>query len=200
MPPETAFIAGSIALLAISAVHVSSVDAVIRELDWRTLLFLACTFCLVQAVTNTGLLQTLSLQLYEWFGAQLKVVSMNLLAGVGLLSSVLANTPVVAASITMVKGYLVAAEVVPEAALSPRFQRVAAGDLAGVRRDDVRRYPRRQRNADRRGRQSRRDRRRRAARRESHVHDVAALRLRRSRSRNCAVSALYVLGLFAVLG
>ena len=121
VPPETAFIAGSIALLAISAVRVSSVDAVIRELDWRTLLFLACTFCLVQAVTNTGLLQTLSLQLYEWFGAELKVVSMNLLAGVGLLSSVLANTPVVAASITMVKGYLVAAEVVPEAALSHGF-------------------------------------------------------------------------------
>ena len=121
VPPETAFIAGSIALLAISAVRVSSVDAVIRELDWRTLLFLACTFCLVQAVTNTGLLQTLSLQLYEWFGAELKVVSMNLLAGVGLLSSVLANTPVVAAAITMVKGYLVAAEVVPEAALSHGF-------------------------------------------------------------------------------
>ncbi len=121
VPPETAFIAGSLALLAISAVRVSSVDNVIRELDWRTLIFLAATFCLVQAVTNTGLLQTLSLQLYGWFGAQLDVVSMNLLAGVGLLSSVLANTPVVAAAIVMVKGYLVAAEVVPEAALSNGF-------------------------------------------------------------------------------
>lgn len=121
VPPETAFIAGSLALLAISAVRVSSVDNVIRELDWRTLIFLAATFCLVQAVTNTGLLQTLSLKLYGWFGAQLDVVSMNLLAGVGLLSSVLANTPVVAAAVVMVKGYLVAAEVVPEAALSNGF-------------------------------------------------------------------------------
>ncbi|HET6471005.1 MAG TPA: SLC13 family permease, partial [Pseudomonadales bacterium] len=116
VPPETAFIAGSVALLAIGAVHVTSVDQVIRELDWRTLIFLACTFCLVQAVTNTGLLQSLSLQLYAWFGAELKVVAINLLGGVGLLSSVLANTPVVAASITMVKGYLVAAEIVPDAA------------------------------------------------------------------------------------
>jgi len=121
VPPETAFIAGSVALLAIGAVHVSSVDQVIRELDWRTLIFLSCTFCLVQAVTNTGLLQSLSLQLYEWFGAELKVVAMNLLGGVALLSSVLANTPVVAASITMVKGYLVAAEVVPDAALGQGF-------------------------------------------------------------------------------
>ena len=85
VPPATAFIAGSLALLVISAVQVSSVDAVFRELDWRTLLFLACTFCLVQAVTNTGLLQSLSLQLYAWFGAELKVVSMYLLAGVGLV-------------------------------------------------------------------------------------------------------------------
>ncbi|HTO57616.1 MAG TPA: SLC13 family permease [Pseudomonadales bacterium] len=121
VPPETAFIAGSVALLAIGAVRVSTVDQVIRDLDWRTLIFLCCTFCLVQAVTNTGLLQSLSLQLYEWFGNHLKVVSMNLLAGVGLLSSVLANTPVVAASITMVKGYLVAAEIVPDAALGTGF-------------------------------------------------------------------------------
>ena len=54
-------------------------------------------------------------------GASAKAVSMNLLAGVGLLSSVLANTPVVAASVTMVKGYLVAAEVVPESALGHGF-------------------------------------------------------------------------------
>jgi Na+/H+ antiporter NhaD/arsenite permease-like protein len=121
VPPATAFIAGSLALLAISAVRINSVDQVIRELDWRTLIFLACTFCLVQAVTNTGLLQTLSLKLYGWFGAELKPISMYLLTGVGLLSSVLANTPVVAASITMVKGYLVAAELVPEAALGGTF-------------------------------------------------------------------------------
>jgi len=121
VPPETAFIAGSVALLAISAVRVNSVENVIRELDWRTLIFLCCTFCLVQAVTNTGLLQALSLQLYGWFGARLTIVALNLLGGVGALSSVLANTPVVAASITMVKGYLVAAEVVPDAALAQGF-------------------------------------------------------------------------------
>ena len=127
VPPTTAFIAASVALLAIGAARVSSVETIIRELDWRTLIFLACTFCLVQAVTNTGLLQTLSLQLYEWFGADLKLVSMNLLAGVALMSSVLANTPVVAASITMLKSYLVAAEVVPDAAL---FQGFTAWPLA----------------------------------------------------------------------
>jgi len=65
--------------------------------DWKTLVFLAAIFCLVQAFTKTGLLQGLSLQLYAWFGANLTRVALLLLGGIGALSSLLANTPVVAA-------------------------------------------------------------------------------------------------------
>ena len=46
-----------------------------------------------------------------------------------LLSSLLANTPVVAASILMIKGYLVAAEIVPEVAMSPQFDDWPAATL-----------------------------------------------------------------------
>jgi Na+/H+ antiporter NhaD/arsenite permease-like protein len=44
-----------------------------------------------------------------------------MIAGIGVLSSLLANTPVVAASLVMIKGYLVAASVVPEMALAPGY-------------------------------------------------------------------------------
>jgi len=44
-----------------------------------------------------------------------------ILAGVGMLSSVVANIPVVAAALVMTKGYLVAAEAVPEMALATGF-------------------------------------------------------------------------------
>jgi len=40
---------------------------------------------------------------------------------IALASSVLANTPVVAAAILLIKGYLVVAEIVPELALGPTF-------------------------------------------------------------------------------
>jgi Na+/H+ antiporter NhaD/arsenite permease-like protein len=46
---------------------------------------------------------------------------MATIASIGFLSSLLANTPVAAASIVLVKGYLVATEIVPDAALSARF-------------------------------------------------------------------------------
>jgi Na+/H+ antiporter NhaD/arsenite permease-like protein len=121
VPPTVAIIAASLALLVIYGAKVESVERVIHDIDWKTLMFLASIFCLVQAVTKTGLLQGLAIKLYGWFGTELTLVALGLIAGIGLLSSLLANIPVVAASIMMVKGYLVAAAVVPEEALASYF-------------------------------------------------------------------------------
>ena len=121
VPPAVAIIAAALSLFVIYRVQIEPVDDVLRDVDWRTLVFLGAIFCLVQAVTNTGLLQTFSLKLYAWAGTRFTPVAFGLLAGIAVLSSLLANTPVVAASILMIKGYLVAAEVVPEAALASDF-------------------------------------------------------------------------------
>jgi Na+/H+ antiporter NhaD/arsenite permease-like protein len=121
VPPAVAIIGATLALLVIYGIKIEPVEAVFRDVDWKTLVFLGAIFCLVQGFTKTGLLQGLSLQLYEWFGADLTLVALLLLAGIGLLSSLLANIPVVAASLIMTKGYLVAAEAVPEIALVAGF-------------------------------------------------------------------------------
>ena len=121
VPPAVAIIGATLALLVIYGVHEEPVDNVLRDVDWKTLVFLGAIFCLVQAFTKTGLLQGLSLQLYAWFGAQFTQVALLLLAGIGVLSSLLANIPVVAASLLMTKGYLVAAEAVPELAMAGGF-------------------------------------------------------------------------------
>jgi len=121
VPPAVAIIAASLALLLIYGAKVELVDHVLHDIDWKTLVFLGGIFCLVQGVTKTGLLQGLSVKLYGWVGAELTLVALGLIAGIGLLSSLLANIPVVAASLMMVKGYLVAAAVVPEAALAAHF-------------------------------------------------------------------------------
>ncbi len=120
-PPAVAIIAASLALLVIYSARVEPVANVLHDLDWNTLIFLAAIFSLVQAFTKTGLLQGLSLQLYSGFGSEITLVALVMLAGIGFLSSLLANIPVVAASLIMAKGYLVAAQVVPEFALAPSF-------------------------------------------------------------------------------
>jgi Na+/H+ antiporter NhaD/arsenite permease-like protein len=117
-PPGTSIIAATLALLLIYSARIEPVDNVLRDVDWKTLVFLAAIFCLVQAFTKTGLLQGMSFQLYELFGTEYTLVALVLLAAIGMLSAVLANIPVVAASLIMTKGYLVAAEAVPEIALN----------------------------------------------------------------------------------
>lgn len=121
VPPSVAIIAAGLALLIVYAVQIEPVDVVLRDIDWKTLVFLGAIFCLVQAFTQTGLLQGFALKLYAWFGADFTLAALALLAGIGLLSSLLANIPVVAAALVMTKGYLVAAEVVPEIALGAGF-------------------------------------------------------------------------------
>jgi Na+/H+ antiporter NhaD/arsenite permease-like protein len=121
VPPEVAIVGATLALLVVYSARVEPVDAVLKDVDWKTLVFLGAIFILVQAFTKTGLLQGLSVQLYNWFGAQVTLVALLMLAGIGMLSALLANIPVVAAALIMAKGYLVAAEAVPELALAASF-------------------------------------------------------------------------------
>nr|WP_283254434.1 SLC13 family permease [Ramlibacter paludis] len=121
VPPAVAVIGASLALLTAYAAKIEPVDRILHDIDWKTLLFLAGIFCLVEAFTKTGLLQLMALKLHGWFGTELMLVAMALIAGVGVLSSLLANVPVVAGSLVMIKGYLVAASVVPEMALAPGY-------------------------------------------------------------------------------
>jgi Na+/H+ antiporter NhaD/arsenite permease-like protein len=120
-PTAVAIIAATLALVVIYSARAEPLDAVLRDVDWKTLVFLASIFCLVQGFAKLGLLQALALKLHGWFGAEYTLVALLLLAGIGLLSSVIANIPVVAAALVMTKGYLVAVEAVPETALAIGF-------------------------------------------------------------------------------
>jgi Na+/H+ antiporter NhaD/arsenite permease-like protein len=121
VPPEVAIIGASLAMLVVYGVRIEPVGEVLRDVDWRTIVFLAAIFTLVQAFVKTELLQGFSIQIYHWFGGDFMPVALLSLAGIGVLSSLLANIPVVAAALVMITGYLVAAEAVPEIALAVGF-------------------------------------------------------------------------------
>jgi Na+/H+ antiporter NhaD/arsenite permease-like protein len=121
VPPAVAIVGASLALLVVYGAKVEPIEQVLKDIDWKTLIFLFCMFAMVQAFTKTGVLQSLSQNLYLWFGVNLLVVGLVMLAGIGVTSSLLANIPVVAASILMVKGYFVVAELTPEEALGTLF-------------------------------------------------------------------------------
>jgi Na+/H+ antiporter NhaD/arsenite permease-like protein len=121
VPPAVAIVGAALALLVIQSTRVEPVGRVLEEVDWNTLLFLVLLFALVEAFSKTGLLQSLSLVLHAWLGTRLLAVALVTLLGVGLASTLLANIPVVAAMLLMVKSYLIIAAFVPEQALDPTF-------------------------------------------------------------------------------
>jgi len=122
LPPQAAsVIAASLALLVMHSARIESVDVVMRDVDWKTLIFLVCMFFMVDAFAETHLLDLMSHTVYGWFGAHLEPVALTILAAVGVLSSVLANIPVVAGMLILVKGFLVTAQLVPEEALGSLF-------------------------------------------------------------------------------
>lgn len=129
VPPAVAIITASLALLVVYGAKIEPIERVLKDIDWKTLLFLLFMFCLVEAFTKTGVIQSLSLGFYKWFGVKLLLVAMMVLVVVGFGSSLLANIPLVAAMIIMLKGYFVAAELVPEEALGPAFSAWPASSL-----------------------------------------------------------------------
>jgi len=72
-------------------------------------------------LTKTGVVQGFALNMYHYFGADLILVALVILAAVSLGSSVIANIPLVAATLILIKGYFVIAELVPEEALGVDF-------------------------------------------------------------------------------
>ena len=129
VPPAVAIIGATLALLVIYGAKIEPVESVLKDIDWKTLLFLLFMFALVEAFNKTGVIQGLSLGFYKWFGINLVPVAMMVLVVVGFGSGLLANIPLVAAMILMLKGYFVAAELVPEEALGPAFSAWPASSL-----------------------------------------------------------------------
>ena len=121
VPPAVAIVAATLSLLLMYNLKIEPVDKVFKDIDWKTLIFLACLFFLVQAFTKTGILRSLSLSLHAWFGTDLLLIAMVMIFGIAIASGLLANIPIVAAMILLLKGYFVEAELVSEYAMAASF-------------------------------------------------------------------------------
>jgi len=120
-PPAVAILGATLALLAVYGWKVEPVDRVFADVDWKTLIFLLCMFLMVQSLVGTGVFFRVSRIVADAFGTNILGASMMLLAGVGVLSSVLANTPVAVITVLVIKSYLVLIEAVPEEALGQEY-------------------------------------------------------------------------------
>ncbi|MBV8361830.1 MAG: transporter [Deltaproteobacteria bacterium] len=107
-PAAVALIGSALALVIVHQSRLDSVEAILRDIDWATLIFFSCVFVLVGAMNDHGVLAYAARAMTTVFGRNLALASIALLFLIGVLSAIVPNIPLVVAMVPLVKGYIVA--------------------------------------------------------------------------------------------
>jgi Na+/H+ antiporter NhaD/arsenite permease-like protein len=129
VPPATIALLGS--ALALMLAHHSKIDTVqhiLRDVDWSTLIFFMCIFVLIGGLEKTGVISSMSGLLGVLLGKNIALGSIILIFFVGLISSVVPNIPLVVAMVPLLKQYVVNVGLAGSEIISPDF----AGQLPAI--------------------------------------------------------------------
>ncbi|OSO94660.1 transporter [Cylindrospermopsis raciborskii CENA303] len=120
-PAAVALLGAALALLLAHKSRIDSVHNILRDVDWRTLIFFMSIFVLIGSLDKTGVISSLSGLLSIILGKNILIGSIVLLFTVGALSSVIPNIPLVVAMVPLLKQYVVNVGLAPAAVLAPDF-------------------------------------------------------------------------------
>jgi Na+/H+ antiporter NhaD/arsenite permease-like protein len=122
LSPATVALLGAALCLALS--HHSKIDSVnhiLRDVDWSTLIFFMSIFVLIGGLEKTGVIAAASGVLAFVLGKNIALGAIALLFAVGLLSSVVPNIPLVVAMVPLLKQYLANVGFITPEMMSPNF-------------------------------------------------------------------------------
>jgi Na+/H+ antiporter NhaD/arsenite permease-like protein len=111
-PATVALLGAVLCLLLAHHSKIDSINHILRDVDWSTLLFFMSIFVLIGGLQKTGVVSSASSVLAFLLGKNIALGSIVLLFSVGLLSSVVPNIPLVVAMVPLLKEYLVNAGLV----------------------------------------------------------------------------------------
>ncbi|MBE9165608.1 MULTISPECIES: ArsB/NhaD family transporter [Microcoleaceae] len=120
-PAAVALLGAGLAMLLAHHSKIDSVNNILRDLDWSTLLFFMSTFVLIGGLEKTGVIASISGILAVILGKNIFLGSLSLLFFVGLMSSVVPNIPLVVAMVPLLKQYVVNIGLAPVEVLDPDF-------------------------------------------------------------------------------
>ncbi|MCL1469821.1 SLC13 family permease [Argonema antarcticum] len=121
-PATVALLGAALALLLSHHSKIDSVNNILRDVDWSTLIFFMSIFVLIGGLQKTGVVNSLSGLLAVILGKNIAFASIIVLFFVGILSSVVPNIPLVVAMVPLLKQYLVNVGLAGSEVLSPNFQ------------------------------------------------------------------------------
>ncbi|AFY45404.1 SLC13 family permease [Nostoc sp. PCC 7107] len=121
-PAAVALLGAALALLLSHHSRIDTVNNILRDVDWSTLIFFMSIFVLIGGLEKTGVINGLSGVLAIILGKNIVLGSLVLLFLVGILSSVVPNIPLVVAMVPLIKQYLVTVGLAPAEVLAQDFQ------------------------------------------------------------------------------
>jgi Na+/H+ antiporter NhaD/arsenite permease-like protein len=121
-PAAVALLGAALALLLSHHSKIDSVNNILRDVDWSTLLFFMSIFVVIGGLEKTGIINSLSGILAAILGKNIAFGSLFLLFFVGILSSVVPNIPLVVAMVPLLKQYVVNIGLATPEVLDPNFQ------------------------------------------------------------------------------
>ena len=121
-PAAVALLGAALAMLLAHHTKIDTLNHILRDVDWSTLIFFMSIFVLIGGLEKTGVVQGLSGVLATILGRNIAFGSIVILFFVGLISSVVPNIPLVVAMVPLLKQYVVNVGLVGAEVLSPDFQ------------------------------------------------------------------------------
>lgn len=121
-PAAVALLGAALALLLSHHSKIETVNHILRDVDWSTLIFFMCIFVIIGGLEKTGVVSNISGVLAYVLGKNIALGSLVLLFLVGILSSVVPNIPLVVAMVPLLKEYVVNVGLATPEILQPGFQ------------------------------------------------------------------------------
>jgi Na+/H+ antiporter NhaD/arsenite permease-like protein len=134
VPASVALFGAALSLLVVQKSKMGEVADVLRDVDWSTLLFFMCVFVLIGGLEKTGVIASMSGLLAIAIGKDLVLGCLFLIFGIGAVSALVPNIPLVVAIVPLLKNYVVSAGFVSADMLSPDY---LAPDYSGQFPDSV---------------------------------------------------------------
>lgn len=120
-PAAVALMGAALALLLAHHTKIDTLNNILRDIDWSTLIFFMCIFVLIGGLEKTGVINSLSGVLAFILGKNIVLGSLLLIFVVGIISSVVPNIPLVVAMVPLLKQYVVSVGLASPEILSPNF-------------------------------------------------------------------------------
>lgn len=120
-PPAIALLGAALCLLLTHHSGIDTVQNILRDVDWSTLVFFMSVFVLIGGLQETGVISQASNLLGVLIGQNIALGAMLLLFVTGILSSLIPNIPLVVAMVPLLKEYLVNVNLVGPEILDPDF-------------------------------------------------------------------------------